>query len=161
MGRQSRPTFHRVAPDRFVVSVTPTDKLGNIAAPGNAAEPGVILLSEAVRGRHLNPYTGEQQVEIHLRGQGFRPAKDGQAIEGGSATLETITGEILNIEPGKNLLLEVQAGQATLPVFLPRIVGDSRSRKAYWAGTQEAMEVPLADREVFSDEEARGRGYEL
>lgn len=160
--KASRPTLHWVAPDKFVVTVTPTDTLGNIAAPANAPVPVVAVNGKTVIGKPVNAYTGEHRVEIELLGEGFQPAPDGQTIAGAAASIQTESGERLILQPGEKIAPAISLARTAFQVVLPKFVGDKKSRIAYGAGTPEAMRIPLADRDVFqSREEAIAAGYEV
>lgn len=159
---KSKPRLHWIAPDKFIVAVTPTDKLGNIAAPGNAAAPVVTINGKRIRGRHVNPYTGEQQIEITINGKGLAVAADGQSITGATAMVETEFGSDIALPLGKKLQFTVEVGPSSFAVVSPRFVGDRRSRTAWEAGAREAMRIPLEHREIFATEiKTKQAGYKL
>lgn len=156
----SRPVLYWLARDRCIVSVTPTDHLGNIADPAYAAQTHVLHGPQRLRGLLRNPYTGECQVELRLAGENVAPAPDGQTITGTAARLELESGGSINIIPGDALNFTIAVAGTVLAVRIPPLVGDCDKQRAYGAGTTEAMCIPLACRKpFFSKEEARAAGY--
>lgn len=68
----------------------------------------------------------------------------------------------IEIAPNKKLKVALAAGAVSMPVELPAFVGDRESRRAYPAGSQEAMRVALENRVPFaSEKQARDAGYSL
>jgi hypothetical protein len=128
---KSRPVLFQTAPDRFVVTVTPTDKLGNIAAPSNSMNATVRINGKPVAGAIECTTTGERRIAF-----------------AGAA-------------PAKKTRIEVTIGKTTMPVLIPELIGDRASRKAHPAGSPEAMKLPLEQRvPLASREEAREKGFD-
>ncbi len=158
---RSRPVLFWTAPDSFVVAVTPTDKLGNIAAPSTSLNTTVRVNGKAVTGTFECTSTGERRMAFKLRGQDIRPNENGHSLDGKAAIVDTLTDLLVDIPPKKKLKLEVLVGATAMPVALPELVGDLESRRAFPAGSPEAMRIPLDNRvPLASPREARDKGFD-
>jgi hypothetical protein len=112
--KRSKPEVRLVTPNKLLVSVTPTDKYGNIASPANIINPIVTVNGTAVRGKHVNLYTGEQQIEIALKGKGIRLNPKGTKIIEGEATIETEEDEKLFLKRGESIKVDITISNRTL-----------------------------------------------
>lgn len=97
---KSKPSLRWINPNKFIISVTPTDKLGNIASPASMSAPVVTINGIAVKGKHLNGYTGEHQIEVTLIGKGLKINSDGKIIDG-EGVIDTDSCEKLELKQGK------------------------------------------------------------
>jgi hypothetical protein len=159
---RSRPTLYWIAPNAFAVTVTPTDRLGNVSAPGTALAPVVSIDGREIAGRSENPFTGEHRVTVVLGGDQIRPAANGQSIQEGRAVVDTLDGEPLVIPGGHELDVRVRVSGTELPVQLPRVIGDERNRSAFDAGSPQAMRIAMASRVPFRTlAQARKAGFEI
>jgi hypothetical protein len=153
--KQSRPVLFWTAPDRFTVSITPTDALGNIALP-TRARPEIAINRVPVTGALQNPHTGELRLEFVLTGKGVAPTKDGQSLKARGSIVDREGNPQVELAAGKKLKITVTVGSTTMPVDLPAVIKDAKSGRIHPAGTAEAMQIPLADRLPFrSEREAR------
>lgn len=158
----SRPFLHWIAPNRVVATVTPQDKLGNVADPARGGAIHVLHKTVSLQGAAHNPYTGERHVELRLEGKDFFPAPDGQTIVGKAAHIDAANGKDVRIEPDVAIQLALNIAGVVIPVQIPSIVGDRRVHRAFAAGTLQVMMIPLEDRDVFfSEDAARAAGYTL
>ncbi len=159
---RSHPTLYWTAPNKFIVSVTPTDALGNIALPTEGVVPTVIVNGQAIRTQTLNPFTGELQSEITLIGDKIEIASDGQTIKDGKALIETLDGNKLPLKPGEKLKVIVEFSGSKFTVAIPKFIGEKSTRKAFVAGTQEAMKIPLENRQpLVSEKEVKDLGFQI
>lgn len=159
---RSHQTLYWTAPNKFVVSVTPTDALGNIALPTGGVVPAVTVNGQAIRSQTLNPFTGELQPEITLIGDKIEIASDGHTIKCGEALIETPDGNKLSIKAGEKLKVIVEFSDSKFTVAIPKFIGEKSTRKAFAAGTQEAMKIPLENRQpLASEKEAKELGYQI
>ncbi|MEP7336136.1 MAG: tyrosinase family protein [Acidobacteriota bacterium] len=159
---KSRPTLFWTAPDRFTVSVTPTDSLGNVIVPSRATAPEVAVNGKSARGTFENPYTGELRVEFRLQGDGLQPNKDGQSLAAKAWIVDDKGNRQIEIAPNKKPKVALTVGTVSMPVELPAFVGDRESRRAYPAGSPEAMRILLENRVTFaSEKKARDASYKL
>lgn len=134
---KSRPVLFWTAPDRFVVAVTPTDALGNIAAPSDALAPAVQVNGKPVTGMLESTTAGERRITFSLPGEELRPTNRRRKVE-------------------------VTIGATTMRVAIPDLVGDRASRQAFPADSPEAMRIALDDREPLKDKrEARAKGFSV
>lgn len=114
--RRSKATLDWVSTTRFAVSLTPTDRLGNIALP-LAPAPIVRVNDIVVQGEQKNPFTGEQTTIVDVRGE-FRLAKDGRTIAEGFAEIESAEGKPLVLKKGEKLAVAIEIGGVQLPTAL-------------------------------------------
>ena len=144
----------------MIVSVTPTDILGNTALPTHTSAPMVSIDGVHVAGnKDINDYSGTIGVEIAFQGRQFKPDTHGRTIAG-TATVKTSDGGELKIKSGKEMRVDITIGGAVLHATFPSMIGNKRTHRAFKAGTKEAMEIPLADREPFMNEkEAKAARY--
>jgi hypothetical protein len=107
--KRSKPTIRLTTPNKLSVSITPTDKFGNIASPATSIlNPNMVTVNgTVVRGKHTNLYTGEHQIEISLKGKGIKLNANGTKIIDGEATIETETGEKLFLRRGQNIKIGI------------------------------------------------------
>ena len=157
--KKTKPTLHWLTPKKFLVAFTPTDRLGNVASPVNLPPPTISVNGVKVKRDHINPYAGEQQLEVEMKGDAG-PSIDGRKISDGTAIIETLDGRELTLKDGEKLDIGIDLFNTTLDVTIPQVVGDKNTRKAYGAGTEEAMNVAQEDRETFNGiEKANKAGY--
>jgi hypothetical protein len=158
----SRPVLFWAAPDRFIVSVTPRDTLGNVIAPARAPAPSVKINGKSVPGTFENPLTGELRVEFLLEGKGAKPDEGGQFLGAPAWVVDGNGKRLVEIPRNKKPKIEVTVGASHMAVELPAFIGDRQSRKAHPAGSAQAMRIVIEDREPFSNEKkARKAGYTL
>lgn len=158
--KASRPVLFWTAPDRFVLSVTPTDKLGNVALPASALPAAVRVDGRPVTGTPETTTTGELRISFALQGEGRGPKEDGRTLSAAASIVDAEGKRQASIAANKKLDIEITVGATTMPVELPGLVGDRASRRAYPAGSAEAMRIALDDREPLADKrEARAKGF--
>lgn len=159
---KSRPALFWTAPDRFTVSVTPTDSLGNVIAPSRAPAPEVSINGKPAPGTFENPHTGELRVAFQLQGENAQPNKDGQSLAAKAWIVDDKGNRQIEIAPNKKLKISLVAGAVSMAVELPAFIGDRESRRAYPAGSPEAMRIALENREPFRNKkEAEAAGYKI
>jgi len=151
---RTKPTLHWLAPDRFVVRFTPTDRLGNIAWLANGATPRLFFHRQEVAAEHRNLQDGRNELEVTLKGKNVLPTPDGCHCQG-EAYLCPPSGGDIPVRPGEPLLLTLRIGATVLPVLLPTEVSRAKG-KPVGAGTKEAMSIPLDERVVMSYREGEG-----
>ena len=159
---RSQPTLFWTAPDRFVVSVTPTDGLGNVIAPARAQAPAIIINGKPVTGTFENPYTGALGVAFKLGGKDVKPNQDGQSLAATAWVVDDQGNRQVEIAMNKKPKVALTVGTVSMPVNLPAFIGDRQSRKAYAAGSAEAMRIALDERVPFRHKkEAEAAGYKM
>ncbi len=159
--KRSRPTLHWINSNRIVVSVMPTDTLGNVALPTEGVIPTVTLNGTAVRSRLLNSFTGEYQFEITLSGKEIEIASNGQMIKSDDVFVETMAGEQMLLKAGGKLSVNAEVAGHLFKVALPQFIGDKITRQVFGAGSQAAFRIPLENRQIFASKKAAvEEGYE-
>ena len=124
--------------------------------------PTVTVDGKAIRVKALNSLTSELQTEVTLIGQKVAIAPDGQTINEGEAFVETLDGNRLPIQPREKLTIGIEFSDSKFIVALPEFIGQKSTRNAFAAGTEEAMKIPLEDRQpLASRKEAEDLGYKL
>jgi hypothetical protein len=157
---KSRPALFWTGPDRLTVSVTPTDALGNVVAPSRAPAPAVTINGKPAAGTFVNPYTGELRIEFRLGGNDVKPNADGQSLAAAAWVVDENGNRQVELAPNKKLKVALTVGSASMPVDLPALIGDREARRAYPAGSPEAMRVALENREPFRNKkQAKAAGY--
>jgi len=122
--KRSKPTIHLITPNKLSVTVIPTDKFGNIASPTGIMNPTIVTVNgTVVRGKHVNLYTGEHQIEVSLKGKGIKLNANGTKIIDGEATIETETDEKLFLRRGQSIKVGIITSNKIL------IASYSRSKK--------------------------------
>ncbi len=119
--KKSKLKIQWVASNKFVVSVTPADSMGNIVLPLAGFAPVIIVNGKAVRAKVINEYTGEYKIDITLSGNGFVVDKDGTTVKEGQASIETLKGEKCLLKKGDKLNICIKIGENTLMVSKTRI----------------------------------------
>jgi len=160
--KQSRPRLHWIAPHKFIVTIAPTDTFGNIALPSAGIVPIVKVNGKTVRSKTFNPFTGEYHMEVLLVGSKYEVDSNGQNIKGSEAFIETVDGDRLHIHQSEDFKVSVEIFDNIFTVVKPKFIGDMTTHKAFAAGTREAMQIPLENRQpISSKKEAEVLGYQI
>ena len=114
--KKSKIKIQWVSSNKFIVSVTPTDSMGNVVLPLAGIAPVIILNGKAVRSRIINEYTGEYKIEVMFTLNGFVISKDGTTINEGQISFETLKGEKFVLKKGDKLNIVIQIGDNMLKV---------------------------------------------
>ena len=114
--KKSKIKMQWVSSNKFIVSVTPADSMGNVVLPLAGIAPVIIINGKAVRSKIINEYTGEYKMEVTLSGNGFVIGKDGTTVKEGQAIFETLKGEKLVLKKGNKLNIGIQIFDSTLMV---------------------------------------------
>ena len=104
---KSKLKLQWLSSNKFVVSVTPADSMGNIVLPLASLIPVIVVNGKAVRSKLINEYTGEYKMEVTPLGN-FVISRDGTTIKEGEAGFETLTGEKFVLKTGDTLNIGVQ-----------------------------------------------------
>jgi hypothetical protein len=142
----SKPTLHWLAPDRFVVTFTPTDALGNKAWLSNAAPPVLLFRRQPLVAEFRDLYDGNYQLEVTLGGKPLVTA-DGCHCRGARFTVTN--GADITMQAGQLLRLTLRIGQSVIPVLLPTALAGPKG-KPIPAGSPAAMKIPVDRRVVLS-----------
>jgi hypothetical protein len=160
--KASRPVLFWTAPDRFVLSVRPTDKLGNVAAPASALPASVRVNGRPVTGTAETTTTGELRIPLALKGADRGPKQDGRSLPAEAWVVDAEGRRQAEIAANQRPEIEITVGVTRMAVELPELVGDRASRRAFPAGSPEAMRIALDDREPLSDQrEARRKRFQV
>ena len=161
-GKETKPTFNWLNPNKFVISASMVDKFGNAAFPSDNIDMITTVNGKSVKSDLQNLFTGELQSEISLKGRKILVSQDGQSIESGEPYIETIDGKKLFIKSGQKLKIGLKFKDNKFKVAFPKFVGDIRKQLAYLPGTRLAMKIPIENRQpLYSKKEAQKLGYKI
>ncbi|WP_051189604.1 tyrosinase family protein [Daejeonella oryzae] len=157
---RSKPILFWKYPNAFVLSLTPTDKYGNVISPVRTPAPLVKINGQAVTGSFENMYNGELRVSFTTDCEKTPIDEHGQYFSENTSILSD--QKRIEIKAGKRFRVEITIGSTTMRVNLPAIIGDRNSKIAYPAGSEQAQNLNLEDRVVFySEKSAIKAGYNL
>jgi hypothetical protein len=155
---RSKPVLFWKYPNSFVISVTPTDKLGNVISPVRTPAPVIKINGRIVTGQFENLYNGELRVTFNC--SNLNIDKYGKYFTE-NVIVKSDNNEV-EIKAAQKLRIEVTVGAATLRVQLPFLIGNRNSKIAYPAGSEKATNLNLEDRVVFYNEaNAVKAGYQI
>lgn len=158
--KKSRPLLYWTAPNQFTLSVTPTDKFGNVIAPARTQAPIIHINGKEIKGTFENLYTGELRVHFTFTCETKVPQKNAESLPS-NAMISDDKNQV-EIRKDKRLKIDITIGSTTMRVELPVIIGDKQTMKAYPAASPEAIKVNLNNRVSFVNEKrAIAAGYKL
>ena len=158
--RRSRPLLFWTAPNQFTLSVTPTDKLGNVIAPARTQAPIVRINGKEIKGVFENLYTGELRLHFTFKCENEIMQKNAESFPSNAIISDDFNR--IEIRKDKRLQIEITVGTTTMRVELPVIIGDTQTMRAYPAASSEAMKIEIQNRVAFVNEKrAIAAGYSL